>query len=246
MTLFQRIYEPDKLPKQNLQENIGEMSSTSKKIETMNLWMAPSHIWLEATDKSLPVVSISRETVPRISLTEQRCIPNHAFRRSIQGVLGILEFPLSIALLVVGQKRKVGDLEGAAIYRLESVEVISISSKNASSSDELEAHRRCQILTQDAVSTPYYYFSYSTDLTHSRQRLWHKEDIWEQSDSRFLWNFQMGQSFLKLSDDTSRNSLSKFLIKLIHGAVFIHRCTINGVRRNQLIRTKIKWYITSA
>lgn len=52
---------------------------------------------------------------------------------------------------------------------------------------------------------------------------------WSRADQRFLWNHHLANTMLQLAPESSRPTISQFLIHLIHGAVFIHRCSINGV-----------------
>ena len=53
---------------------------------------------------------------------------------------------------------------------------------------------------------------------------------WKKADKRFLWNYHMGSSLLNLANSGDRNKVAPFLVLLIHGGVYIHRCSINGVR----------------
>ena len=136
--------------------------------------------------------------------------------------------------MAINQKRKIGDIEGQTVYRLESTEFIPISSISPNTSAELDdAQRRCQILVKNAFSTPYYYFTYQGgDLTNTKQRQSltdpDSESDWKRADKRFLWNYYMGTTFLQLANSGDRSKISPFLVLLIHGAVFIHRCKLNG------------------
>jgi hypothetical protein len=62
--------------------------------------------------------------------------------------------------VAINQKRKVGEIEGQVVYRLESVEFIPISTTSPQSSAEVDAQKRCQSLVENAFSTPSYYFTY--------------------------------------------------------------------------------------
>ena len=53
---------------------------------------------------------------------------------------------------------------------------------------------------------------------------------WKKADKRFLWNYHMGSSLLNLANSGDRSKVAPFLVLLIHGGVYIHRCSINGVR----------------
>lgn len=204
---------------------------SGKKIESVHLWTSSQSLWIETPDKSLPIVAISRDWNPEITLTNHAAIPSGATKKSVYGILGIIHLPLTKFLVTVVQKRKVGDLDGHAIFRLESVEFIPISSMQASSSTEVDGEKRCYQLIHEALSTPYFYFTYTGDLTNSQQRQAqsNSNSSWENADKRFLWNYSMANNLMSyVSSGSSKSDIYPFLLQLIHGAVFIHRCSING------------------
>lgn len=211
-------------------------SKMTSQMTSLNLWESSDFLWLEAAqNKSLPVMSISRGLNPQIKLGAQTAtIPGSAVKRSIQGILGILQFPLTTFLVAINQKRKVGEIEGQVVYRLESVEFIPISTISPQSSAEIDAQKRCQSLVENALSTPSYYFTYQGgDLTNTKQRQSltlpdSGDSDWKKADKRFLWNYHMGSSLLNLANSGDRSKVAPFLVLLIHGAVYIHRCSING------------------
>ena len=73
------------------------------------------------------------------------------------------------------------------------------------------------------------------DLTNTLQRqndrpFVENEDSWRMADKRFVWNHFIANNLLQFADESSKPAVSAFLIQVIHGAVFINRCSINGVR----------------
>ena len=214
---------------------------TAQKIESLNLWESTDFLWIEAQNRSLPVLSISRELNPQVTLTVQTSIPSSAVRRNVYGILGIIKMPLTTFLVAINQKKKVGEIEGQTVFRLESIEFVPISSISANSSAELDAQKRCQSIVENALSTPYFYFTYNGgDLTNTKQRQSLKFDAdsesdWRRADKRFVWNYHMGSSLLHLANSEDRAKISPFLVLLIHGAVFIQRCNIKGVIYNSFI-----------
>jgi len=207
-------------------------------IETLKLWTSPKTLWIEAPaapNRNLPVVAIHRTAdCIKVQLTEPSSISTVAVRKTIHGVLGIAELPLGAYLIVIAQRRNVGNFDGQPVYRLVTAECIPIWGKAATSSKEAEAHRYCLNLLQDTLGTPYFYFSYTGDLTnnaerHARVAQDHgNRDAWSCADDRFLWNFHLANTLLQFAPEASRSSISQFLTHLVHGAVFIHRCSING------------------
>ena len=74
-----------------------------------------------------------------------------------------------------------------------------------------------------------------TDLTNTLQRqndrpFVENEDSWRMADKRFVWNHFIANNLLQFADESSKPAVSAFLVQVIHGAVFINRCSINGVR----------------
>ena len=72
------------------------------------------------------------------------------------------------------------------------------------------------------------------DLTNTLQRqndrpFVENEDSWRMADKRFVWNHFIANNLLQFADESSKPAVASFLIQVIHGAVFINRCSINGV-----------------
>ncbi|KAJ8942653.1 hypothetical protein NQ318_013366 [Aromia moschata] len=82
-------------------------------------------------------------------------------------------------------------------------------------------------MVEQVLSTPFHFFSYSYDITHSIQRLhdisgefW-QQSLLERADQRFVWNGHLLQPFRRLN-------LKRFCLPLMHGFVSINQCVING------------------
>lgn len=77
------------------------------------------------------------------------------------------------------------------------------------------------------LNTPYLYFSYTYDLTHTLQRLHNttpdflQQSLLERADQRFVWN---GFVLKGLNKEVTR----KFLLPIVHGFVSINNCSVNG------------------
>lgn len=71
------------------------------------------------------------------------------------------------------------------------------------------------------LDTPYYYFSYTYDLTHTLQRLhsmppeFLQMGLFERADHRFVWNRYLLQSFQK-------SDLKKYCLPLVLGCKFFY------------------------
>lgn len=85
-------------------------------------------------------------------------------------MLGILDGSL---LIVVTRRVRQGEVCGKTIWRVDAVEVIPIL-RNAGGDDGGPLDEDLAWLTQcvtEVMSTPYFYFSYNSDLTQTQQRL---------------------------------------------------------------------------
>ena len=158
-----------------------------------------------------------------------------ATRRTIHGVLGLINMPLADYLVVINRKTKIGDLVGNSVWRVESVDFIPLASTSASTSVEIDSHNRCNNLVREMMETPYFYFSYSGDLTNTLQRqndrpaVMEKEDSWKIADKRFIWNNFIANNILQYAEESSKSAVSSFLVQIVHGAMFIQKIRINGV-----------------
>lgn len=137
------------------------MPPKSRKIETLSLWTTPSRLYFESPDKSQPLLSVSREQPTCTVGVSHGSIPSTATRRTIHGVLGLINLPLADYLVVVNRKIKIGELVGHAVWRIETVDFIPLSSTAPTTSVEIDSHHRCLNLVREMLSTPYFYFSYT-------------------------------------------------------------------------------------
>ena len=108
-------------------------------------------------------------------------------------------------------------------------------------------------MVQHVLSKPGFYFSYTYDLTHSLQRRHHLSQtkpnflsipLHERADERFMWNTHMLRDLVVLPE------LRRFIVPILHGFVFIKKCTINGkhfvfsvMSRRSTQRAGVRYYM---
>ena len=93
------------------------MSSTIANVfrrwDTLILWSTPEKFWIEATKSKAHLLQINRndnESKCVISLEPHLGqIPASATKKTIHGIIGLLELPLCQFLLVITRKVQVGD-----------------------------------------------------------------------------------------------------------------------------------------
>ena len=108
-------------------------------------------------------------------------------------------------------------------------------------------------MVQHVLSTPGFYFSYSFDITHSAQRMHHLSQtktnflhlpLYERADDRFMWNNHLLRDLVVLPE------LRHFIIPILHGFVFVKKCTINEkqftfslISRRSVHRAGVRYYV---
>ena len=153
---------------------------------------------------------------------------SHKFRlglkkKTIYGVLGLLHGSL---LIVITRRVRQGEIAGHTVWRVDAVDVLPLKAAAAAADDDQQTTWLIRALTQ-VLSTPYFYFSYTADLTQTQQRIALSKNLdrplLERADARFVWNQPLLADLRAASPD-----LLPYLIPLLHGAVFINKCSLNG------------------
>ncbi|PNF28793.1 Phosphatidylinositide phosphatase SAC1 [Cryptotermes secundus] len=83
-------------------------------------------------------------------------------------------------------------------------------------------------MVENVLNTPFLYFSYSYDITHTLQRLHNTTPEFlqmpyhERADLRFVWNGHLLREF------ANQPELCRFCLPLLHGFISINQCSLNG------------------
>ena len=175
-------------------------------------------------------------------------IPGHASRKPIAGVLGIISLVSGPYLVVITRKARVGSLTGGLdIWRIVETEIISYarSEHHLTQSqvrlviirpaiidtlyNQADANRKYTDMLKQVLSTPYFYFSYNYDLSHSKQRLeainsteFHSKSLIDRAEQRFVWNWSLLEP---LRNDAG---LHRYCLPVIHGFISINNVVISG------------------
>lgn len=155
-------------------------------------------------------------------------IPPVNSRKDFCGLLGSINLLAGRYLVIATQRELVGYIGGHAIWRLAKAELLPYCRSMLHLSAEKQSDNNLYLgMVEQVLSTPFFYFSYSYDITHSIQRLhdigpdfW-QQSLWERADQRFVWNGYILQPFKNLH-------LKKFCLPLLHGFISINQCVING------------------
>jgi len=161
-------------------------------------------------------------------------IPPVASRKPIQGILGIIHLISGPYLIVVTKKVSQGNICGTEVWRIVETEIISFSrAEHHLTQSQKEANSRYTGMMQQVLSTPYFYFSYNHDITHSRQELeavntadFYQQSLYNRADKQFVWNKHLLKPFL------SNIRMHCYALPIIHGFVCCNPCSISGHKFN--------------
>ncbi|KAH8019648.1 hypothetical protein HPB51_020459 [Rhipicephalus microplus] len=178
-----------------------------------------------SSDKSLVIDRVSRE----ISLSAKPDIPPHAVKRTIYGIVGIIHLLAGPYLIVIVERRKVGDINGQAVWRIKATEAYSFTRTSLHLTEQQNQYnKQYTAMVQDVLSTPNFYYSTTYDLSHTLQKLYNttpdflQMGLMERADQRFVWNHHL------MSEFSNQVELRKFCLPIIHGFIYIKPCAING------------------
>ncbi|XP_045625432.1 phosphatidylinositol-3-phosphatase SAC1 [Procambarus clarkii] len=156
-------------------------------------------------------------------------IPFSASRKTVYGVVGIIHLVAGPYLILITKRVKVGTLNKQTIWRLADTQIVPYARSTASLTAEQKVYNdKYLAMVQQVLSTPYFYFSYTYDLTHTLQRLYYTAEdflqmaLHERADVRFVWNQHL------LRDLCVQPEISAFCLPLVHGFISIKPCSING------------------
>ncbi|XP_015908698.2 phosphatidylinositol-3-phosphatase SAC1 [Parasteatoda tepidariorum] len=192
------------------------------------LYVTPEKFFIEPVgdfDELLIIDRTSRE----ISLQRnQGQINPSATSQSIYGILGTIHLIGGPYLIVITKKSLVGSIYGQSVWRLEDAEIIPYSRALLHLTDEQKNFNKVYLsMVQSVLKTPYFYFSYTYDISHTLQRLHNTSPdflsmpLFQRADQRFIWNGHIMRDFL------AQQELQNYWLPVIHGFITIKQCTIN-------------------
>jgi phosphatidylinositol 4-phosphatase len=155
-------------------------------------------------------------------------IPHAASLRKICGILGVITTTSGKNLVIATHRLPVGYINNQVIWRLAGVDILpyipSLLHLNETQKQENETYLT---MIRSILDTPYLYFSYSYDITHTLQRLHSmnpdilKMSLLERADSRFVWNGFLLREF-------QRSELRNYCLPLMMGFISINQVNLNG------------------
>ncbi|KAM8967639.1 phosphatidylinositol-3-phosphatase SAC1 [Pelodytes ibericus] len=219
--------------------------------ENLKLHTTPERFYVEACDDGTEdVLSIDRVST-EVTLTVKKDIPPSAITVPIYGILGTIRLVAGMYLIVITQKKKVGDLLQHSIWKVTDFEIISYKKTMLHLTDsQLQDNKAFLAMIRHVLSVDGFYFSTSYDLTHTLQRLantspeFQEMSLLERADQRFVWNGHLLREF------SAQPEIQKFAMPVIHGFIAIHSCSINGkyfdwvlISRRSCFRAGVRYYV---
>ncbi|XP_031625272.1 phosphatidylinositide phosphatase SAC1 [Contarinia nasturtii] len=148
--------------------------------------------------------------------------------RHVCGILGTIKLISGKYLVVATHRDFVGVVNGHVIWRLAGHDLIPYipSSIHLSETQKVQNETYLSMINQ-TLNTPFFYFSYAYDLTHTLQRLsaldsnFYESGMAQRADSRFMWNGFLLKDFLT-------TSLRRFCLPIVHGFISINQVNVNN------------------
>lgn len=99
-------------------------------------------------------------------------IPTTASRRKIWGLVGTIRLLACRYLIVITDAQMCGTIAGHNIYKISSTDVIPYTRSSLHLTEkQVQSNATYLEMVKSVLNTPYFYFSYTYDLSHTMQRL---------------------------------------------------------------------------
>lgn len=138
--------------------------------------------------------------------------------RTIFGIIGIINLIAGPYLIVITKRNHIGDIDERSIFQVQETEIISFRRTTTHLTEKQVTFNNAYInMVKSVLNTPYFYFSYTYDLSHSMQRIFNNQgsfgnkSLFERADQRFIWNRALISRF------TGDPELITFCLPIIHG-----------------------------
>ncbi|XP_069676100.1 phosphatidylinositol-3-phosphatase SAC1 [Periplaneta americana] len=193
------------------------------------LYITPEKFYIEAIGDGNELLVIDRVSQEISLQVNHGQIPQASSSKPICGIVGTVQLLAGPYLVIITKKQKVGTINGQTIWQVAETEVISYTRTLLHLTEKQISENKLYIsMVECALNTPYLYFSYSYDITHTLQRLHNTSPEFlqmpyhERADLRFVWNGHL------LRELANQPELCRFCLPLLHGFISINQCSLNG------------------
>lgn len=195
--------------------------------DDMNLYVSSENFIIEPIGKSEVLIIDRHFGEVKVQVSTQQ-IENQIPTRRICGILGTIKLIGGSYFIVATHRIFVGNINGQVIWRLAGYDIIPyIPSTMHLTTIQREQNDIYLSMIRKTLDTPFFYFSYSYDLTHTLQRLhscppdFLKNGLFERADPRFVWNGFILRNF-------QCYDMNKFTLPLVQGFISINNAYVNG------------------
>ena len=197
------------------------------------LWTSPEKFYVSSEEVPNRLLIIDRITGLIKSEAYRHQIPSIVQRKSIVGLVGVINLISGPHLVIAVSKARVGVItsDNHVIFRLDGVQVLPFARSEAHIRPEQQETAVEQRKMVEAVfNTPYFYFSYTIDITNYQQK---SDVLVENSDVNYVLNtaspcFTWNYFMLKSGGLVQDPDFHPWCLALVHGAVYIQQCSLNG------------------
>lgn len=136
-------------------------------------YTTPEKFFVHSTDQINELMVIDRVS-NRITVEPNNCqlMADDVVQKQIYGIVGIINLIAGPYLIIINNASVVGDINGQNIYRMENSDLISFTKTDLHLTEEQKNINDIYIsMVKSVLNTPYFYFSYTWDVTHSLQRI---------------------------------------------------------------------------
>ncbi|KAL5277196.1 SACM1L family protein [Megaselia abdita] len=157
--------------------------------------------------------------------------------KRVCGVLGLMHLSGGSYLVLAAHRLYVGIVNGQVVWKMAGATLMPLQHQQALTSKQQSQNDTYLSMLQKILDTPYFYFSYTYDLTHTLQRLhsmpttFNQSSLLDRADKRFVWNGYMLKNFNCVG-------MNRFALPLLLGFVSINQASINNSSFNWIIVTR--------
>uniref|UniRef100_A0A182J223 Phosphatidylinositol-3-phosphatase SAC1 n=1 Tax=Anopheles atroparvus TaxID=41427 RepID=A0A182J223_ANOAO len=198
--------------------------------DDLRLYITPERFFIEpqGVEHEFIIVERLNGVITLHASDSKEQLPLHGYDiKNICGVLGLIRLISGMYLVVVTHRIFVGLIDGKPIWQMAGFELISLTPTLTHLSEEQKEQNSIYLsMVRQVLDTPFFYFSYSYDLTNTLQRMLGPkmgdgENSMLKTDKRFLWNIGL----LGYMSDVLE--LHRYTLPIIHGFVSINNVAIN-------------------
>ncbi|KAJ1527310.1 hypothetical protein ONE63_008829 [Megalurothrips usitatus] len=195
----------------------------------LKLYITPEKFFVEPVSGNGNLMVIDRVSQDISLQVNKGQIPPSSSCKVISGIMGTVRLLAGNYLVVILGKKHIGTINGQPVFQVTETEVISYSRTLLHLTENQMADNKMYVsMLEHALSSPFLYFSYTYDLTHTLQRLHNitpeflKMALHERADQRFLWNGHL------LREISNHPDVHSFFVPVMHGFISINQYTIQG------------------